>query len=270
MSDRPLTILHLAPHPDDEMIAAPATMMALRDAGHRIISMYCSFGATDSVRRKAEAKLACERARFEFQELDPPAAISGRDDLAAAQRRLSDEIRIAVGREQPAIVASPTPHDRHHGHEVVARAARDALEAVARAGGHPPRWWMWSLWGELPLPTLGTAFDEGRMDEVLAALAAYRGELDRNDYTRMVRGRAMMNSSIGPEKLYGFGSPGVPDAYVELLTEAATDGNSWLLGSPHWLDPAAPLAGEPGECDIRGWLHAESVTTRYGSPRRKG
>jgi LmbE family N-acetylglucosaminyl deacetylase len=29
-----MLVLHLAPHPDDELIGAPATLMALRDAGH--------------------------------------------------------------------------------------------------------------------------------------------------------------------------------------------------------------------------------------------
>src|SRR6266704_1574556 len=87
MSAQPLTILHVTPHPDDELIGAPATMMALRDAGHRIISLYCTFGAREPDRREAEAEEASRRARFEYQRLDPPAAISRRDDLATAERR---------------------------------------------------------------------------------------------------------------------------------------------------------------------------------------
>jgi len=31
-------VLHLAPHPDDEALGAPATLLALRDAGHRVIN----------------------------------------------------------------------------------------------------------------------------------------------------------------------------------------------------------------------------------------
>jgi hypothetical protein len=36
---------------------------------------------------------------------------------------------------------------------------------------------MWGLWGDLPLPTIATAFDSARLDEILLALDAHTGEL---------------------------------------------------------------------------------------------
>ena len=33
------TVLHLSPHPDDEIAGMPATLMALRDAGWRVVNV---------------------------------------------------------------------------------------------------------------------------------------------------------------------------------------------------------------------------------------
>lgn len=257
------TVLHLSPHPDDELIGAPATIMALRDAGYRIVNLACSLGRPEQrARREAELREACRRARFEIRVPDDPVSLSWGDDLAAAQAELTRLILEAVEEEAPAIVASPHPHDRHHAHEAVARAARDALTLC---GAAPPRWWMWGLWGDLPLPTIATDFDGVRLDEILAALGAYVGELERNDYRRLVRGRAEMNASLGAELVFGFGSPGTGADYAELVTEVALVDGRWLLGSSGGLDPAEPLRG-PSETDVRHWLYAESVTGRFGPP----
>jgi hypothetical protein len=64
------------------------------------------------------------------------------------------------------------------------------------------------LWGNLPLPTITVPFDRRRLDEITAALEAHEQELERNDYRRLVRGRAEMNAARGPELVFGFGSPG--------------------------------------------------------------
>ena len=106
---------------------------------------------------------------------------------------------------------------------------------------------MWGFWGQLPQPTLATAFDATRLDEVLAALAAHEGELRRNDYRRLVTARAELNASLGPELVFGFGSEVPRDVrYVELLTEVARVGDRWLLGRSRWLEASAPLSA-PGE-----------------------
>src|SRR5207249_1938246 len=79
-------------------------------------------------------------------------------------------------------------------------------------------------------------------------------ELRRNDYERLLRGRAEMNAALAPEVLFGFGSEDrAGAAYAELLTEAVLEGKRWLLGSPRWLDPVAP-AEKPTEDEISAWL----------------
>lgn len=92
---------------------------------------------------------------------------------------------------------SPRPDDRHHGHEVVARASRRAIEGYAASIGHAPAWWVWGLWGGLPMPSLAGTFELARLEEIVCALDAHQGELDRNDYRKLLRGRAEAISVLG-------------------------------------------------------------------------
>ncbi len=221
-------VLHCAPHPDDELVGAPATLMALRDAGWRVVNLAYGLGAPEQRRRReAELREACRRAGFELRLPEDP------DPLAA--------VREAVAELQPGIVVSPGPHELHPAHVLVAGAVRDALADLGDRA--PPRWWMWALWGSLRQPTLATGFGPRRMQEILAALGAHEGELARNDYRRLVEGRAAMNASLAPELLFGFGGPADRDtAYAELLTEAMSMAGRWRLGRPRWLDAEAPFA----------------------------
>jgi len=121
-----MLVLHLAPHPDDELIGAPATLMALRDAGHEILNVACSLGRPEQEEtRRAELEEACRRAGFELL--------------------VPEEGFEAVLRERHAdLVVGPSPHDRHPFHETVGRAL---------VAARPERLWLWGLWGALPFPT---------------------------------------------------------------------------------------------------------------------
>jgi LmbE family N-acetylglucosaminyl deacetylase len=220
------TALHLSPHPDDELIGAPATLMALRDAGWRIVNVACGLGSREEQRdrRRHELEEACRRADFglRFADSDPRAGIEA-----------------AIEEIDPAVVVSPGPGDSHPTHMHVAALAREALEARGEAA---PRWWMWALWGSLEQPNLATAFDSTRLREIQSALSAHRQELRRNDYRRLVRGRSEAAACLAPELLFGFGAEGErrPE-YAELLCEAVRSEASWRLGSARWLDPRSPL-----------------------------
>jgi LmbE family N-acetylglucosaminyl deacetylase len=259
------TVLHISPHPDDELIGAPAALFALRDAGFGIVNLACGLGRSGQhARRAAELREACRRAGFELELPPEPIALSSSDDLVRAQHGLVDLIGKTATRLRPALIVSPQPHDRHHAHELVARAVRDVI--VDQRAGSCSRWWMWGLWGDLPLPTITVAFDERRLDEIAGALEAHEQELGRNDYRRLVRGRAEMNATRGPELVFGFGSAGDPGPYVELLTEAVLTNGRWLLGTPRRLDPTSALSEPPGGVEIGDWLYRETVTQCYGSP----
>jgi LmbE family N-acetylglucosaminyl deacetylase len=240
MSEPSGTVVHLAPHPDDEAIGAPGTLLKLQRAGWTIVDVVLSLGRPeDHARRYAEAADAASRASFELRVVDPPVSMSSGDDLGAAERRLVGIIEALVAECGPAVLVSPSPHDGHHGHEVVGRAVRAALVSLGTA----PVWWMWGLWGDLPLPTLYVALDEKEMAEVLGVLDAYVGELERNDYRRLLTGRAQANAVLGSELVFGFGGPVVSDEpYAELLTEVVLRPTGWMLGEPRLLNAAAPLA----------------------------
>ena len=53
-----MRVLHLAPHPDDEVIGAPATLMALRDEHNEIFNYPCSFGRRKDWPRRAWSGMA--------------------------------------------------------------------------------------------------------------------------------------------------------------------------------------------------------------------
>src|SRR6185295_887192 len=84
-----LTVLHLSPHPDDEVLGAGATLLGLREAGHRVINLACSLGRPEQQeRRRAEVTEACRRADFELVVHDPPLALSSGDDPFNARKLL--------------------------------------------------------------------------------------------------------------------------------------------------------------------------------------
>lgn len=259
------TVLHVSAHPDDELIGAPAALFALRDAGFEIVNLACGLGRNEQhARRAAELREACRRADFELELPPEPIALSSSDDPVKAHHELMDLIAKTATRLRPALIVSPQPHDRHRAHELVARAVRDVI--VDNRAGSCSRWWMWGLWGDLPLPTIMVAFDERRLDQITGALAAYEQELERNDYRRLVRGRAETNATRGPELVFGFGSSGDPGPYAELLTEAVFTNGRWLLGTPQRLDPTSVPSEPPSRVEIGDWLYRETVTQCYGSP----
>jgi hypothetical protein len=118
----------------------------------------------------------------------------------------------------------------------------------------------------LAFQTIGTVFTKEHLGEILHVLEAYGGELARNDYRRLVEGRAMANSVLAPERIFGFGAASPTSAeYIETLCEVVCENGWWNLGSPQWLDPVKPLI-TPTDEDIGEWLSEESLTSIYGPP----
>jgi len=267
---KPPTVLHLAPHPDDELAGCPATLMALRDAGWRVVNLVCSLGAAQDQRsrRGEEAREASRRAGFELRISEAP----------LREHDVLEVVSDAIEGDAPRILVAPSPHDAHPSHELVGRSAIAACEGLERSGGTVPVVLLWGLWADLAFPTLAVAFGEDRMREVLECFDAYTGELLRNDYRRFVRGRSEVNASLGPERVFGYGSnaPAFPALqFVELICELSLVGGDWRLGSARWLDLAEPL-GKPGSSppdspsyspdspSMTEWLHSPSLSSLYG------
>lgn len=222
------TALHVSPHPDDEVLGCGATLLALKTAGWRVVNLACSLGRpADRDRRRSELDVAVAALGIEGIVAEPPLAISSGDDLAAAEKRLTELIGQTVGRLGATLVLSPHPGESHHGHAVVGRA-------VSRAAG-AERWWAWGLWRDLAAPNRYVPYDQGVLDRLLTALRGHAGEVRRNDLEDLLPARARVQAILGSERILGFGSgPASGDPYADLFEERVRSGRSgWHLSGGH-------------------------------------
>ncbi|MFC2177027.1 PIG-L deacetylase family protein [Actinomycetota bacterium] len=252
------TLVHVTPHPDDEALGCPGTLLTLQEHGWRIVNLLVGLGRDEQhERREAEAKAASMRAGYELVVAEPPARLGSTDDLAAAQTVLVQVVLRAIEEYSPAVVVTASPHDSHHGHEVVARAT---ISAVAQLDD-PPVLWMWGMWSDLAFPTIRATFDRRILELAKDVLREYGGEVDRNDYVRLLERRAEVNSILGAERVFGFGSQNAGGDYADLLTECIMTERGWELGSPRELLPAREPAGAPSGRPIGWWFQADSPQT---------
>ena len=255
------TLVHVAPHPDDEAVGCPGALLHLLDRRWTVVSVIASLGFEGQrERRRAEAEEASARAGFVPVFLDPPLNLDLDGDLDEAARRVANELPAIVKEHDASIVVSPSPHDVHHGHEVVGRGVQRALAAL------PPtvRWWMWGVWGELPAPNVFYGFDQRVLDRALHILDAYGGELARNDYRTFLTGRAAANAVMGSERVFGFGSPSATtQPYADLVTEVRLLDGRFMASQAHHLDQGPePEAGYG--VDLTLWLDAPSAHELVG------
>ena len=169
---------------------------------------------------RSRGRAASVRAGFVPVFLDPPLDISINDDLRAGHPARGG--RTALHRDRVRRLAGedcqPSPHDVHHGHETVGRGEQRAMATLPES----VRWWMCGVWGDLPVSaTSSTPSISGRSTAPCTSSEAYAGELDRNDYRRLLTGRAMANRVLGSEAglrlRRGAATWTLP--YAEVLTE---------------------------------------------------
>ena len=220
------TVLHVSPHPDDEALGAPATLLLLRRAGWDVVNLVASLGRPGQhARRRDEALHGAGRAGFEL--------------VLPDERALGDRIASLLREREPSVVVSPWPHDGHPSHEAAASATADALASIP----DPPVWWQWGLWTDLRSPTLYAPFDDDVLTDARHVLAAYSGELARNDYLRLLEARAIAHAVLGGERVFGFGRARASSLpYAELLTEQRCVDDEWCTTPSRILDPARPLS----------------------------
>ena len=258
------TVLHVAPHPDDEAVGCPGSLLHLRDRGWTVVSVVASLGfAGQHERRRSEAEEASERAGFVPVFFDPPLDLDLDADLDAAAQRLAAELPPLVEQHGASIVVSPSPHDVHHGHETVGRGVQWTMAEL----DPDVRWWMWGVWGDLPVPNVFHAFDQRVLDRAANILEAYTGELERNDYRRYLSGRAAANAVMGSERVFGFGAPAASELpYAELLTEVRRIDGRFMASEPHLLDEG-PFPDSGFHLDLTPWLESPSVRELVGRIR---
>lgn len=213
------TVLHVSPHPDDEILGCGATLLGLRRAGWRVVNLACSLGRpADRSRRRAELAASLRILGFEAREVDP-----GRP-LAEAMVTTAEEVGASI-------VASPHPGDGHPAHRAAGRAVADAGPRLVGV-----RWWAWGLWADLPAPNLYVPWGDDQLAELAAALACHAGELARNRYDDLLPARGRVHAVLGSERVFGYGRPAASDLpYADLLTEAVYTGGRWEPSPPRVL-----------------------------------
>jgi LmbE family N-acetylglucosaminyl deacetylase len=258
-------VLHVAPHPDDELLGAGSTLVQLVRAGHRVVNLAVSLGRPDErATRRREAETVAARLGLELLVPAAPLTISSRDTHPSPPAAARDLVAATVEALRPDVVISPSPHDGHPAHELVGGAVRDALERIDDA----PTWWMWSLWSDLGIATLYAPIPADVLDAVTGTLREYESQVARNDYPRLLEARASAAAVLGVERVFGFGASLDRSAtHADVLCEVTPDGGRWLLGAARTLDPAAPLDATPRDLDVSAWLHQPSVQATLRAAR---
>jgi GlcNAc-PI de-N-acetylase len=211
-------VVHVSPHPDDEVLGCGATLCALRDAGWTVVNLACRIADRSAPLTRSLAALGFVDRR-----------VGG--DVGAA-------ILEVVADTGARLVVSPQPGDGHPWHEAVGRAVADCGPSFR--GGL--RWWSWGLWRDLPTPTLYFPYGPERVDALVAAVRNYEGEIGRNPYDELVAARGRTLAILGSERVFGFGAPSAsPQPYADLLAELRWVDGAWVPSPPRLLDPSAPF-----------------------------
>lgn len=236
----------------------------LRDAGFKIVNVACSLGREAQLaRRRREVAEACRRAGFRLIYLrHDDGRFFAQDDLNACEPLLVKRVAGLIDEVSPGLIVSPSPHDRHPEHEAVGRA----VVRTVLAGKEPSRLWLWNIWSDPHFATLAVEIESARVEEIQRALSAHEGELNRNDYARLLAGRSQANTVLGPEKVFGFGHPGSTAAGMELLCEVMIADGHAFLGQPR-IATNGDMASNAQQVDITEWLLESSLTTRFGARR---
>ncbi len=234
------TLLHVSPHPDDEVLGAGSTLQLMKNNGWRVVNLACSLGRMeDRERRGAELEASSLITGIENVIIQPPILIKKTDNMQKAREQVTSALTRLLLDLKPEIVVSPQLYDGHHGHDIVAQTVQDVLQSSSPAG---VVWWQWGWWRELPHPTLYVPFGEETLARTRHAISAYTGENERNDYLTAYRGKAMMQPALGSERIFGLGSPRASEEpYAELLTESIWQGSEWTTGNKRILNPADAL-----------------------------
>lgn len=246
--------LHIGAHPDDELLGAPASLMALRDAGWEVIVLVCSLGRVDDRRRRhQDLERACAAVGFDLRVLRPELRL-GRDDDAGSISALTEHLPAVVNEIKPDLIVAPSPHDGHHAHEYVGRAA---LEVARMCGVRQVG--LWGIWRMLDLPTHVTPFGEPRFVEIIQAVSGHDGEVGAGDYRNLTVGRAIATRALAPERVLGYGTRDLSELpYAEETTWMLLHDDRWHLAVPGVFDPTSVERMRVGE-EAEWWIARSSL-----------
>jgi len=254
-------VLTVSPHPDDEVLGLGATLAMLLERSWTMHNLACSLGhPEDHARRLGELQAAGDRLGFTTTVMEPLAEIGRVDDLDRAVLDVADAVSAQIEAHHPDVVVSPHLTDGHHGHEAVAQGVRTALERSTSG----PVWWSYAIWNDLPRPNVFAPYDEPVLARVRHAIAAYEGENARSGYDAMYPARAVVNRTLGSERVFGFGTATAADSpYADVFTELRHGASGWQYAAPRMLDAADALRADwlPGTVDW--WVGQPSLREQW-------
>ena len=266
LQSAPVRVLHLAPHPDDEVIGAPARSWRSATSATRFSTTPAASAAgrtghdaAPRWRRPADAPASrwstppaspCPGLRATT--LMPPRSGWRRSSTSCCPRARSTSsclrLRTTGTRGTSSSAAPPRPP---------LRPRRRSLVDVGAVGGPAP--------ADHHRPVRRRSPARG---PVRARGPPRRGRPQR--HRQLVSGRASANRILGAERVFDWSDdarkvefpPGA--GYAELVTEAVRVGDAWRLGRRGLIAPGDPLAA-PSETDVGWWIAAASVTQQLTS-----
>ena len=184
-----MSVLVIAPHPDDEVIGCGGAIRLRVERGERVSVVFLTSGELGLKRlprerawkvRETEARKSSKilgLAKLHF--LRQPDWVLG-DHVSATATALKPLLE----QERPALIYLPHPNDGHPDHQASLPILRAALK---RCRGLKPELLAYEIW--TPLATHDVAVDISPvMPRKLRALRAHRSQLGEFDYVKAVTG----------------------------------------------------------------------------------
>lgn len=192
-----MTVLVVAPHPDDETIGCGGTLSALTTRGTRVVAVFLTSGELG-----LRSLVAAEAQAVREREAEAAAEVLGLADtvfLRHADWGVADELERVVPqllriaeKESATEIYAPHPLDEHPDH---AAAHQAAFRAVRALGDPAPTLHTYEVW--TPLPRWTRAEDvTATMPRKLAALDAHASQLGYYDYARAVEGLSRYRGAL--------------------------------------------------------------------------
>jgi len=206
------SVMVLAPHPDDDVIACGGTLCAYHAAGARTQCVYVTDGRKGNP--AIEENQLVERRREEAAEssrimgVTRTVFLSNHDSALAITKQSTSELRRYLLEERPDAVFVPAFFDRHPDHAGTCRlfvASSDGLDALTC--------YLYSFWTPLPFSN-AVADVTAHMPTKQMALAAHASPLKMGHITDAMAGLARYHALLAG--MEGFCEPFIRCSRAEL------------------------------------------------------
>jgi N-acetylglucosamine malate deacetylase 1 len=244
------TVMVLAPHPDDECITGALPLRLMRQAGAQVLAVPVTLGSNKGRRagRLGELRGACAFLGFDVA-LPPPEAQERITPEARAAdpdqwRRATGALAAIIAAARPALLLYPHASDWNRTHMGTHLLALDALallpaEFTCQVAET-------EYWATMPAPNLLVESSAEEVADLVAAVAFYAGEVQRNPFHLRLPAWMQDNVRRGGEVVGGQGGAAPAFEFATLYRTGRWQAGSFTAApAPQLLaagaDPAALL-----------------------------